>query len=135
LVSLPAVIVKDLGYSSYRANLFSVPIYVVGAVGLWIFAWHSDRKQERGIHILVSLLFVFTGLVMVANIKSSQARYAALCILQIGSYSAPPLTLGEWSGRGGWAKSVVCFAEAEPEAPRSAQLGWQTTRRLLASAL
>jgi hypothetical protein len=134
LVSLPAVIVKDLGYSSYRANLFSVPIYVVGAVGLWIFAWHSDRKQERGIHILVSLLFVFTGLVMVANIKSSQARYAALCILQIGSYSAPPLTLGEWSG---WAKSGGCFAEAEPALPLvlRTQLGWQTTRRLLASAL
>jgi len=91
-VFLP-IIVKDLGYTSYRANLFSVPIYVVGAVGLWIFAWHSDRKQERGLHILASLLFVFTGLVMVSNIKSSQARYAALCILQIGSYSAPPLTL------------------------------------------
>jgi predicted MFS family arabinose efflux permease len=91
-VFLP-IIVKDLGYASYRANLAAVPIFLTGAVGLWIFAWHSDRKQERGFHILVSLLFVFVGLVMVANIKSSGARYAALCILQIGSYSAPPLTV------------------------------------------
>jgi hypothetical protein len=29
---------------------------------------------------------------MVANIESAKARYGALCILQIGAYSAPPLT-------------------------------------------
>ncbi len=93
-VFLP-LIVRDLGYSSYRANLFAVPIYICGAVGLWVIAWHSDRKQERGLHIIFSLFFVFVGLVMVSNIASSKARYGALCILQIGSYSAPPLTLGE----------------------------------------
>lgn len=31
-VFLP-LIVEELGYTSYHANLYSVPIYVVGAVG------------------------------------------------------------------------------------------------------
>jgi hypothetical protein len=34
-VFLP-LIVQQLGYQSFYANLYAVPIYVVGAVGLWL---------------------------------------------------------------------------------------------------
>ncbi|KAK4046566.1 hypothetical protein OIO90_006517 [Microbotryomycetes sp. JL221] len=91
-VFLP-LITQGLGYTSYRANLFAVPIYVVGAFGLFIITWLSDRKQQRGWFIMVSLAFVFTGLVMVCLITSNQGRYASLCVLQIGGYAAPPLTV------------------------------------------
>jgi hypothetical protein len=93
-VFLP-IIVRDLGYSSYRANLFAVPIYVIGAVGLWTTAWHSDRTRERSLHILGALITVLVGLIMVCLIKSPKGRYAALCILQIGNYTASPLTIGK----------------------------------------
>jgi hypothetical protein len=89
------IIVRDLGYTSYRANLFSVPIYVIGAIGLWSFAYSSDRFKERSWHIITALVIVIIGLTLVNEIKSSAGRYAALCILQIGSYTAPPLTVGE----------------------------------------
>jgi len=89
------VIVSGLGYKGIQANLFSVPIYVIGAVGLWIMAYSSDRFKDRSYHILISLVFVFVGLVMVGQIHSSGGRYAALCILQIGSYTASPLTVSK----------------------------------------
>lgn len=41
-VFLPLV-VEGLGYESIHANLMSVPPYVCGAVGLYLFAWNSDR--------------------------------------------------------------------------------------------
>lgn len=94
-VFLP-IIVRDLGYTSYRANLFSVPIYVIGAVGLWCIAYSSDRYKERSWHIIGSLAVVILGLVLVNEVKSSGGRYASLCILQIGSYTAPPLTVGKY---------------------------------------
>lgn len=86
------VIVQGLGYKGIQANLFSVPIYAIAAVGLWCFAYSSDRFRERGWHIVASLCFCLVGLVMASTIQSPKARYAALCILQIGSYTAPPLT-------------------------------------------
>jgi NhaP-type Na+/H+ or K+/H+ antiporter len=89
------VIVSGLGYKGIRANLFSVPIYVIGAVGLWVMAYSSDRFKDRSYHILISLVFVFVGLIMVGQIKGSGGRYAALCILQIGSYTASPLTVSK----------------------------------------
>ena len=88
-------IVSGLGYKGIRANLFSVPIYVIGAVGLWVMAYSSDRFKDRSYHILISLVFVFVGLIMVGQIKGSGGRYAALCILQIGSYTASPLTVSK----------------------------------------
>ena len=89
-VFLP-IVVKALGYTSYHANLMSVPIYVVGALGLYAIAWSSDKRQERGFHIIGSLFFVFTGLIMVTQITNAKGRYVSLCVLQIGSYAAPPL--------------------------------------------
>ncbi|KAM0790505.1 hypothetical protein ACM66B_003378 [Microbotryomycetes sp. NB124-2] len=91
-VFLP-LITQGLGYKSYRANLFAVPIYSIGAIGLFIITWLSDRRQQRGWFIVGSLGFVFTGLLMVCLITSNQGRYASLCILQIGAYAAPPLTV------------------------------------------
>lgn len=41
-VFLPLV-VEGLGFASLRANLMSVPPYIAGAVGLYIFAFSSDR--------------------------------------------------------------------------------------------
>jgi len=89
-VFLP-LIVQQLGYASYHANLYAVPIYVVGAVGLWSFAFSSDHFKERTIHILVALAIVILGLVLVGQLTAPRARYAALCILQIGNFATSPI--------------------------------------------
>jgi len=37
------LVVEGLGFTSIRANLMSIPPYICGAVGLYIFALSSDR--------------------------------------------------------------------------------------------
>ena len=42
-VFLPLV-VEGLGYESIHANLMAVPPYLIGAFGLYLFAFSSDRR-------------------------------------------------------------------------------------------
>ncbi|OAP55133.1 hypothetical protein AYL99_10833 [Fonsecaea erecta] len=99
-VFLPLV-VAGLGYSSIEANLMSVPPYVCGAVGLYIFAISSDRstfRKERGYHIFVSLVIALVGLIITVTVQGNGGKYAGLCILLFGSYVSAPLTVAWLSG-------------------------------------
>jgi hypothetical protein len=96
-VFLPLV-VKGLGYQSITANLMSVPPYVCGAVGLYIFALHSDYRRERGFHILGGLILCLVGLIITVTVSHTPSRYAGLCILTFGSYVSAPLTVAWLSG-------------------------------------
>ncbi|KAL1979576.1 hypothetical protein VTN96DRAFT_5549 [Rasamsonia emersonii] len=96
-VFLPLV-VKGLGYTSINANLMSVPPYVCGAMGLYLFAMSSDRHKERGYHIVVGLLICLVGLVVLVTVQHNGAKYAGLCILLLGSYTSAPLVVAWLSG-------------------------------------
>ncbi|KAF1846168.1 major facilitator superfamily transporter [Cucurbitaria berberidis CBS 394.84] len=96
-VFLPLV-VQGLGYSSIRANLMSVPPYVCGATGLYLFALSSDYHKERGYHIVGGIFIALVGLIITVTVHSSGAKYAGLCILLLGSYISPPLTVVWLSG-------------------------------------
>ena len=96
-VFLPLV-VKGLGYASIEANLMSVPPYVCGAVGLYLFALSSDHRRERGYHILGGLLVALIGLIITVTTNSNGGKYAGLCILLFGSYVSAPLTVAWLSG-------------------------------------
>jgi hypothetical protein len=112
-VFLPLV-VQGLGYSSIEANLvsflfcsqpcsysrcqMSVPPYVCGAVGLYLFAVSSDHQKERGYHILGGLLITLIGLIITVATNANGAKYAGLCILLFGSYVSAPLTVAWLSG-------------------------------------
>ncbi|KAB5554848.1 major facilitator superfamily transporter [Coniochaeta sp. 2T2.1] len=96
-VFLPLVL-KALGYSSLGANLMSIPPYVCGAVGLWIFAWNSDRVKERGYHIVASIGIGVIGLVVTVTSHTQSGKYAGLCVLLFGCYVSAPLTIAWLSG-------------------------------------
>ncbi|KAK1775122.1 MFS general substrate transporter [Copromyces sp. CBS 386.78] len=90
-VFLPLV-VEDMGYSSLQANLMSVPPFVFGALGVYLFALSSDRRRERGYHIMAGLAISAVGLAGIVLTTSPSGKYMALCILLFGSYVPPPLT-------------------------------------------
>jgi len=96
-VFLPLV-VQAMGYESLRANLMSVPPYVCGAAGLYLFALHSDYRRERGYHIVTGIMISILGLIGILAASTNGARYAALCVLLSGSYIAPPLTAAWLTG-------------------------------------
>ncbi|KAJ5625310.1 hypothetical protein N7510_001619 [Penicillium lagena] len=103
-VFLP-VVVQGMGYRSNQANLssclppqMSVPPFVCGAVGLYVVAFSSDHFKERGYHTISGLMVCLIGLIMVITIEQDKGRYAALCILLLGSYITPSLTMAWLSG-------------------------------------
>lgn len=76
----------------------TVPPFVCGAVGLYIFALSSDRRRERGYHIIGGILIAVVGLILTVTISSSTGKYISLCILLFGSYVSAPLTVAWLSG-------------------------------------
>ncbi|KAH7406473.1 major facilitator superfamily transporter [Phaeosphaeria sp. MPI-PUGE-AT-0046c] len=96
-VFLPLV-VQGLDYSAIEANLMSVPPYICGATGLYLFALSSDYRKERGYHIVISISISLIGLLVTVMCDSSQVKHAGLCILLFGSYVAAPLTVAWLSG-------------------------------------
>ncbi|KAG9381241.1 Allantoate transport protein [Pyrenophora tritici-repentis] len=92
------MVVQGLGYSSIQANLMSVPPFICGAIGLYLFALSSDYRKERGYHIIVGIFISLIGLIITVTTLSHGAQYAGLCILLFGSYISAPLTLAWLSG-------------------------------------
>ncbi|KAJ9144212.1 Nicotinamide mononucleotide permease [Pleurostoma richardsiae] len=91
-VFLPLV-VQGMGFSSLDANLMSVPPYIIGALGLYLFALSSDRRRDRGFHIVGGILIAIVGLIIVVAVRNNRARYVGLCIFLFGTYVPPPLTM------------------------------------------
>ncbi|KPM38010.1 hypothetical protein AK830_g8568 [Neonectria ditissima] len=96
-VFLPLVL-QGLGYESIMANLMTVPPFVCGAIGLYIFALSSDHRKERGYHIVGGILVAIIGLILTVTISSSTGRYISLCVLLSGIYISAPLTVAWLSG-------------------------------------
>ncbi|KAK4245125.1 putative major facilitator superfamily transporter [Corynascus novoguineensis] len=96
-VFLPLV-VQGMGYQAIEANLMSVPPAACGAAGLYLFALSSDRRRERGYHITVAIIITLTGLIALVTAPTNTTRYAALCVLLVGSYVPAPLTVAWLSG-------------------------------------
>ncbi|KAK7421662.1 hypothetical protein QQX98_002129 [Neonectria punicea] len=120
-VFLPLVL-QGLGYESILANLVSgislylcrlkpfkssliaappkmtVPPFVCGAIGLYIFALSSDHRKERGYHIVGGILVAITGLILTVTVPSCTGKYISLCVLLSGIYVSAPLTVAWLSG-------------------------------------
>lgn len=76
----------------------TVPPFVCGAIGLYIFARSSDHHRDRGRHISLGILLCILGLVLAVTLTTCAARYVGLCILLSGVYVSAPLTVAWLSG-------------------------------------
>ncbi|KAF2877081.1 major facilitator superfamily domain-containing protein [Massariosphaeria phaeospora] len=94
------IVIKGLGYSGPTANLLTVPPYVVGAAMLLLFAWSSDRRRERTLHILGGIALVLVGLILAFSLplSNSAARYGGIMILLSGTFIASPITVAWLAG-------------------------------------
>ncbi|KZT59859.1 MFS general substrate transporter [Calocera cornea HHB12733] len=94
------LVVKGLGYSGAKANLMTVPPYVIGTLCLIAFAFSSDHFHERTAHICGALLIVIIGLIMTITIplQNIGGRYAGLVILLAGTFISAPITVAWLAG-------------------------------------
>ncbi|OLL23631.1 High-affinity nicotinic acid transporter [Neolecta irregularis DAH-3] len=87
-------IVKSLGYSNARAQLFSVPPYSVAFVVMLLAAWNSDRVRNRGFHICPLALVSALGYAILSfEHHNDHVRYFATFLIVSGTYPGIPLTL------------------------------------------
>jgi hypothetical protein len=73
----------------------TVPPYVVGAIGVWLFSWSSDRFQERAGHLIAGMTVVIVGLILtiVTPLDNIGGRYAGLMVLMFGAFIHSPSML------------------------------------------
>ncbi|KAL8953073.1 MAG: hypothetical protein Q9222_001066 [Ikaeria aurantiellina] len=88
-------ILKQLGWTSVKAQLLSIPIYVVGVVVALIAAFMSDRLRHRCAFAMIGVCINSVGNILLLAQKRVPviARYAALYLTASGQYIFQPLVM------------------------------------------
>ncbi|KAI6889627.1 hypothetical protein KC359_g291 [Hortaea werneckii] len=89
------LIFEGMGYEGIKANLMSVPPFVVGTVGLLIIVWLSDYFKERSIHTVCGMSLGIVGCIVMATSVDTQLRYGFAHVCMAGVFAGGPL-LAVW---------------------------------------
>jgi len=82
---LPTII-KQLGYTSTRANLLSVPPYAAAAIMTITVGWYADRTRKRGLCNIVMALLGMMGFAMLIGSQKPGVKYAGTFLGAMGIY-------------------------------------------------
>ena len=89
----PAIL-RSLGYSPVKTQLYSVPPWVVTFTLSMIVAAASDYYKRRYIFILPLLLISAVGTVILLTIHEGvNARYGALFLVVMGEFASAPIII------------------------------------------
>lgn len=84
-------IVRGLGFGNgdgVISLLMTAPPYILGTACTFFVAWDSDRRSERGLHIMIPLSFSLVGFIVTVATANSAARYAMTFLYAAGCFSA-----------------------------------------------
>lgn len=85
-------IVNGLGFGTrVTALLMTAPPYVLGTICTFFVAWDSDRRAERGLHIIIPLSFSVVGFIVTVATGNPAVRYAMTFLYAAGCFSANTL--------------------------------------------
>ena len=106
-------ILKQLGWTAVRAQVLSIPIYVVACAIALITAVCTDRLRHRYAFTMIGVLVATVGYVILLAQKSVHVsvRYFAVYLITSGAYITQPITL-TWlaNNMGGHYKRSVSTA-------------------------
>lgn len=89
-------IIKNLGYTSTKAQLMTAPIYIVSAICSIVQAVISDKVGLRSPFLIFNYTCMLVGYIMCVAINPTQhpgAVLGALYVIAFGMYSAFPLVV------------------------------------------
>ncbi|TPX16214.1 uncharacterized protein E0L32_004209 [Thyridium curvatum] len=86
---LPTII-KNLGYTSSKAQLMTVPIYITAAILAVIVAYFSDRVGKRSPFIVPFLFMMLVGFIMCISSTNPHVVYGGVFIAACAIYPAFP---------------------------------------------
>jgi ACS family tartrate transporter-like MFS transporter len=83
-------IIKGLGLSNVMTGLVTAIPYTVGTIGLLVWGWSSDRRNERRWHLIISTCLAALGLLLAGWFTQSYIAVAAMCLATVGIYGSRP---------------------------------------------
>jgi ACS family tartrate transporter-like MFS transporter len=83
-------IVKGLGLSNLMTGFVTAIPYTFGTIGLLLWGYSSDRRNERRWHLIVSTGLAAIGLVLAGWLSHSYWAIVAMSIATIGIYGSRP---------------------------------------------
>ena len=84
------LIVKTHGLSNLNTGFITAIPYVIGTIGMVLWAQSSDRRQERRWHFIVACGLAAIGLIGAGRASGIAAAMAAMSIAAIGLYGSKP---------------------------------------------
>lgn len=92
------VIVKQLGYSTVKSNLYTVAPNVTGAVMLLVLAFASDYTRLRFPFVALGFAFTCIGFIIFAVVSLDTQLHVAYfaCFMMTWGTSAPSVILDVW---------------------------------------
>jgi cyanate permease len=89
------VIINDLGFDPVTSQALSAPPLIIATIGVFITAWLSNRKRERGFHIVGAELLTIIGIIGLIIVEPTKqntlTRYILICIMITGALSYLPV--------------------------------------------
>lgn len=88
-------ILSQLGWTAVRAQVLSIPIYIVACITNLITAVCTDRLRHRYAFTMLGVIIATIGYVLLFAQKSVpvSARYLAVYLITSGAYITQPVTL------------------------------------------
>jgi hypothetical protein len=75
------LVVNGLGFSRTVTLAITAPPYLLCVVAITINGWHSDKKQERALHIICPFFVTIIANVIAISTTNTAARYTAMMLL------------------------------------------------------
>ena len=85
-------IIKGFGMSNMAVGFLNAVPPTIAVIAMYLWAWHSDRRNERTWHVVLACLAAALGLALAAWSGSVVAIVSALVLVNVGiSAAKPPL--------------------------------------------
>ncbi|KAH9485005.1 putative transporter C11D3.18C [Psilocybe cubensis] len=84
------IILKSMGYSTFKSLVLTCPPYVFAAISTFVFAYISDKSKQRALWLAVQNLICITGLFITAYHKKDPVRYFGLFLVNAGASGCIP---------------------------------------------
>jgi len=95
LSSFNPTILSQLGWTSRRAQVMTIPVWIVGIVGALSSCWYSGRLNTRWPFILPAICISVAGWsIHYVQVQPPQVRYFAQFLISFGTFVTMPLYIG-----------------------------------------
>ena len=84
------MILHDLGWTATKAQLYTVPPYIVACLWSILMAYLSDRTRRRGIYLILGCVLCIIGYSILITTPSPSVAYLATFFGAMGAFPGGP---------------------------------------------